>query len=715
MCNDVVFVFNDESGVAVMAMTRGIVQSVPTPTEFRLVSEWKKAAAAAEKNAGKATLLARGVGAGCVCSFSPHLDSATAAAASAPDPTSAGSGGTALDKRTILRQLQAQCPLIFLREHKLNGPEDLVLKKVPRAGIEGAWVAWRQKEQEQRFGGAALSTSFPDIHSASPTASQLQQTFEVLLERVSKPPPCRNTILLLHEDYASSLPLYDSRGHDHEQQQHVICLLGAVRDASDCEVAACLAAVSAINRRRSFSISVAGCNLGRTAEFTSKICGALCMHALSGALGGAVRTVIDAALVSASASASSAGADGSRVVAVTCLLPPTKIAPQRAGGWTWDGRGNKPAISAAVNVEQIEQGFDSQQQQMHLCFALWAPFTCAEFTTLASASAPALGSASADQAQQPLPQNRENLQALVQAVVCVLWRSRVASEHSATASAARHDKPQLNSSSALAVVPSIAIVFSDGSTLWLSQQAAVRLSSAHQAAPTERQVLSSLLQELGQTSAVKYAQGLVPAPPGTNSEQLATTVLALAQAARAQAGLAEEAGTKAGFAIVALDSIAPLVTPPSSSSSSTTTAAAVLNSLNQAAARRGLSDYIYRPSAATAATGEQEDPSSGLLRCMLVLLRLPPGTDGLHPWVANSSLRKCTTFLPLLTTNHNEQEGSSSSIVSISAGLAATLLLQWAYSGVLSNAVKQAVTDSQTLRRAQREAKRESKRARRER
>ena len=100
---------------------------------------------------------------------------------------------------------------------------------------------------------------------------------------------------------------------------------------------------------------------------------------------------------------------------------------------------------------------------------------------------------------------------------------------------------------------------------------------------------------------------------------------------------------------------------------------------------------------------------------MLVLLRLPPGTDRLHPWVANSSLRKCTTFLPLLTTNHNEQEGSSSSIVSISAGLAATLLLQWAYSGVLSNAVKQAVTDSQMLRRAQREAKRESKRARRER
>ena len=716
VCNDVIFVFNDGSSTgdkaepAVLALVNpALVKAAGVPTEFNLVSLWKRAATDGEKQAGKVSLLSRNSGP-CTCSFSPWIE------ARAPAGNSAGGGSSAspgLDKRTILKQLHSQCPLSFLREWKLNGSEELILKKVPKAGIDAAWAAWKQQYQQQM-----QQQPFPALADDKPI-SKLQQTFEVLLERMCLGAAGRMTLLLLHEDYPAELPVYASAASagagagagaragavmgtsysttDTRQQQQpqqpqgqgehqVICLLGAVRDATVLELTACIAAVKARNARMppTAAISIACCNLGRTAEFTSKICATLCLHALAGSLGAAVDAVV---LSSSSSSLASplavANGPGSALA--------SKLAPLRAGGWTWDGRGNKAATGVQTSgPPTLKMASAATSAALHISFALWLPFTSSAFAALIESSMTPL--AAADQAQpQAQTQNlaqtqaRCELQGVVQAVVCALWRSRVASERSVPAKLQPKDgaaasgagsEPVAVTDFGGSVVPSIALVFEDGASLQLSQQAAVRLSSAHQAAPTERQVLLALQNEM--------KLGLTPAARGCGDGDDAEILLAALQ------NEAQERTAGVKTKIVDLRGVAPLVFAAEGGADKS----------EGCLTEGSLGKFVYRGSddEEQGDEGGGEEDSFSLLVLLCAPSTLDPST------FQDSRLRRSVVPVRLL----------EAPAPPVSAGLSVTLLLQWAYSGVLLRAVNSAAADAKSRRKALRGDRRDRKRARKQ-
>ena len=299
---------------------------------------------------------------------------------------------------------------------------------------------------------------------------RLERIFTDVLDRLISPSSGsssrRTTLLLLHENYEQTLPIYSSGAGDSSGDELIICLMGAVRDASDAEVAACLSAVAARNAPHpalsEARVAVASFNLGRTAEFTSKICAALCIHAMAGDLLEAVKS-----------GASSAVA-----------LPPPKLPPARSGGWNWDGRGNKKVASASASVPVSASSLpDESARALRIVFVLRVPVSASELQQAILKSAGADDSSGGDS-------GRESLHGLVQAAVCALWRSRLGSEGAEAAA----DAASVGGGS---VTPSVALVFRDNSLVLLTQaQICLELAAAHQAAPTEKQVLLAVEKRL---------------------------------------------------------------------------------------------------------------------------------------------------------------------------------------------------------------------------
>ena len=445
VCKNVLFVFNgDETETAaVMSMTSSVCNGL-TPTEYNMVSMWKTAA----KTSSNIPLSASREHP-VVCNYYPPASS-----------SSTSSSSQATDKRSLLRELQSSCPLSFLREWKLNGSEDLILKKSSRGHLEAAVTKWRSEQGGGHSGGQR----------------RLERMFIEIFERLiphSVGNSSRTTLLLLHENYEQTLPIY-SRGGDSSgdssdasdaSDEHIICLLGAVRDASDAEVAACLAAVAARNAPHPVlseaRVGVASFNLGRTAEFTSKICAALCIHAMAG---GDLQEAVRRGSLS------------------PVVLPPPKLPPARSGGWNWDGRGNKK-VSATATTAASSCLSDQSARALRVVFVLQVPLSASELQQAI------LKSASADDSSGG-GSGRENLHGLVQAVVCALWRSRLGSEGAEASDAA--------SVGGGSVTPSVALVFRDKSHVVLTQtQICLELAAMHQAAPTEKQVLLAIEMRLG--------------------------------------------------------------------------------------------------------------------------------------------------------------------------------------------------------------------------
>ena len=469
VCANVVLVFHDGTdATSVVAMSGRLAQDTPIPTEHHLLSRWKEASLFAEKHPQKATLLGSAVATSVAVSHAPHIEAPSFSSASAGP----ASGAPSLDKRSLLRQLQSAAPLDFLRQHRLNGPEDLILKKTSRGAVEAAMQQWRG--------------SGSGAHSA-PTSDTLVQTFQVVLQRclTSEPTAMSTTLLLLHEDYPEELPIYSAALADTGQgEHHIICLLGAVRDASDREVSACIAAAALL----STPLRVVGCNLGRTAEFTSKVCAGLCMHAVNADLGAAVARLRE---VDAGAGAG-AGLLG-------------KLPPRRAGGWTWDGKGNKAGTLSASSTAAVAAPAATAPlpaSTTHLHTALWLPFTGAQLAVLCASSSTSASRMAAGAS------DRERVHDLVQAIVCALWRSRLASEGAAEGAAGAAAESSFDE-----VVPTVTLVLKGASTgcvrlVQLSQASvALQLAQAHQAAPAEWQVLQAVARVLAEASGEKEVDG----------------------------------------------------------------------------------------------------------------------------------------------------------------------------------------------------------------
>lgn len=265
----------------------------------------------------------------------------------------------------------------------------------------------------------------------------------------------------------------------------VVCAMGAVRDALDEEISALMEAA------RSLNMHCVGANLGRTAEFTSKIVTALVAHALADHLHAAV----SALPVLHDSQAHSAGKQGEERAGAELRIQ--KLEPLRKGAWRWDGTSNKTSGKKRVrddsNIEAPTPAVDSvQTTQHHMHIAAWIPVSIEEVTDDID--------------------SRERLHGLIQLVVTSLWRSRLASEASQGsqhAAAPGQDAPEDdNTDPSAKVIPVLYLIFRDGCVARLTQQKlAIAMANQHMAAPSEYQVLQMLIALLRQPDVVTRAQG----------------------------------------------------------------------------------------------------------------------------------------------------------------------------------------------------------------
>ncbi len=291
----------------------------------------------------------------------------------------------AMDKREMLRAMQTTQDMDFLRKHGLTGSEALVLKKKNAGAIRAAYDAWRNGTQTQQkdlsapslAGSAAveggqnkgIENQLDEERSAD---DKLLRAMKTVLEKCMKSTANANSatstahvsavscsgggihdgdssrsetvLLLLHEDYKAELPVFGDEegggcgnwtgggGGDCSRPMRLICVLGAVRDCSTTEEQALLRAASALG------IKAVGANLGRTAEFTSKIITALNAHNVSGRLAQAVRR-----LPAIDIHATSDDLPDQQQSGALQKLPPVR-------GWTWDGHGHNSFSSSSSGL-----------------------------------------------------------------------------------------------------------------------------------------------------------------------------------------------------------------------------------------------------------------------------------------------------------------------------------------------------------------------------
>jgi len=451
--------------IGVICMNDKINQYVPVPTEFALIKCWKESIMYADHHSDKKLILSslRSTNSRDTDTTSSnrrfdvnqmqnssvivssnnawtelllipqlqHLVKSTIATNDESIPRDDKVG--ALDKRQILRILQSQCPLSFLREHSLNSNEAIVLKKINFSAMKDVYVKWCQQQQKMEVVSPASTGVTLNDHE-----NKLRDTFLVLLYRnlhkhyvylrsQSIIAACTSvidvakhvTILLLHEDYPAELPVFGDKP-DSNKIDKVICVFGAVRDMANNEVKLLLAAAEILH------IKVVGCNLGRTAEFTSKIVTSIISHACNHRFVNACK----------------------RLPVVASNNYTRKLDPLR--GWTWDG---SCTITTSSDITPV-------QSTALLEVVYYAQFVVSDITLDV--------------------EHRSKFLPLIQLIISTLWRSKALAETNQVAGASySQDK--------------ITILFHDNSIYTVKLiNLSVILSANHMAAPIEYNVLFAL-------------------------------------------------------------------------------------------------------------------------------------------------------------------------------------------------------------------------------
>lgn len=453
---------------------------MPCPTEHHCIDAWKKASKLAEKQRPTdAASLSHFSRAAVQChhhSSAPHPQQSSSFSSSSLLSSSALGKRKRLSldeetatKKTVLEALQATCDLDFLRKHHLNGSLALILKNKNKQHMIQALHDWNNQIQSSSSSGDCgdegeekflllkrILVTILQRCKGSGGSSIESRTADHLEEKLSKShgreEECfkagkKVTILLLHEDYPVELPVFGhddinnasaSSLHSDNDQEVVLCVLGAVRDMSSLENKALLAAAAETG------VHCVVANLGRTAEFTSKIIMALSVHALCGRLLPAVRWL------------------ESHQSKSTDLL--AKAPSTRESGITWDGYQVKKRLENEKNGKSIGVTPDL--------------FVVVVKLSLASTAV------SLDQAARP------HLLELVQLVVNTLWKSRMVSS----------GPDSLSGSVAIdsgAMVCELFLYFNDGVLLKIDQKTmAKRVEAMHCPAPSEQQILTILVDLL---------------------------------------------------------------------------------------------------------------------------------------------------------------------------------------------------------------------------
>jgi uncharacterized membrane protein YgcG len=198
------------------------------------------------------------------------------------------------DKRELLSLLKFYCESLFLKEHGLSGSDELVLKKRNKQYLlqtYNKWISLKKNEIQQtntlNNNQSLESEELSNIYKRIFSDVKIQMIDESTNKEADTHVFQDSFVLFLHEDYATELPVFgQTQTHGKMGKNgHIFCALGCVRDSSDMEITSLMAVAKSVN------LPCVGANLGRTAEFTSKIIIALNAHAENKRLSLAVQSL----------------------------------------------------------------------------------------------------------------------------------------------------------------------------------------------------------------------------------------------------------------------------------------------------------------------------------------------------------------------------------------------------------------------------------------
>ena len=297
---------NNDKINGVIAMDSSLVKQIPIPSEKSLLKLWRASFNNANKTNNNSLLLSLSSENflnnnnnnnlnmntnSCICSTSldsdfmvvPNLQLSSSSSSSS---SLSYSDVSTVGKRALLKMMQSNASLEFLRQFNLNGSEEMVLRKKNRADIMKAFQHF-QSSSSSKSKSIIKNNNLEEYINISKKNKNtyLMKTFCLLLYRIKQKigPNVDLSVLILHEDFEQELPVF---GYNHISLKDnfcTVCVLGGVRDMTQRENDALQLACKIMKVR------LVGTNLGRVPEFTSKIAAAINIHALCNVLSGAVQ------------------------------------------------------------------------------------------------------------------------------------------------------------------------------------------------------------------------------------------------------------------------------------------------------------------------------------------------------------------------------------------------------------------------------------------
>jgi len=357
------------------------------------------------------------------------------------------------DKRSLLKVLQQEASIEFLRKHALNGSEALILKKKNMSSIEKAFNEWNDSSSHQHSTDINTSNNDNDNDSDNNDSNNLLvDTLRVLLYRIIKKLELGNekkkislTVMLLHENAKHELGIFGSMAFDSQESNddilyHTVAILGGVRDMTRLEVECVIEAAE------SLGLHCVGANLGKVAEFTSKIICAMNAHAkMEKRMSHAARILPQLRKEDAKG----------------LLSPPSSSSSSSLKDETATKTGSSLLLHCILNVNLA-------------------------ITEVSSSI-----------------EDRDKMHPIIQALVCCLWRSRLAKTISNTS-----DDDINNDDSDASIHTELTLVFKDDVKITISQRSFLNMmSSQHMSAPSEHQVITTFCSILSSTSQNGFSSG----------------------------------------------------------------------------------------------------------------------------------------------------------------------------------------------------------------
>ena len=454
----------DCSSPAVIVIDGHKLVSSIIPTERSIVKLMRESARLATSNSMKMPLLSNDKSSSITCSYTPWSEailirnkasvvtsSTTNTFSKRPLPIESqktinvkrqkASSHQSFDKRTLLKIMHQECSIEFLRKHELNGSEAVVLKKKNMAAIEKAFNEWNENNTIN------TDNSNDNIDNNSmynnTQSNLLVDTLRVLLYRILKKLELQHknksitiTVLLLHENADHELAIFGNvnfvkKETTEETINHTVAILGGVRDMTRYEVE-CV-----VDAAESMGLKCVGANLGKVAEFTSKIICAMNAHTFM----------------------------GTKMSHVVNCLPPLK----------------KDDAMRFLSKDLIELS-ETASQKTRLYFH------CILRINLSSTEV----SSSLE--------DRPKMHPIIQALVCCLWRSRLAK----AINSSDHD----NDDNDFSIHTDLTLIFSDNIKVTVSQRSFLSMmADQHMSAPSEYQVMLTFCSILSSNASERYTSG----------------------------------------------------------------------------------------------------------------------------------------------------------------------------------------------------------------